>query len=258
VNDEQHGYHMPPAQSTWTQSTHLPQNQSPYNTAAYYPPPQPPVQVFPSQINTTDLIHEVERLRYDNEHLRDTIINRNRELSHAREEAGQARRKHESQAQTLEELVSKLMSSRIELEKEKEGLRSIIANIKQPETQIRSDDYYIKKLERLNRDIQSLMANLFVGRELTMSKQNGEEVIQNIRDINEVGRRTATILQNSLWARHWNDSRKRVAFTRHISALLLYEYVFGRLVFGLHREESTWLKGIENSIIAQGNLLVVM
>lgn len=196
---------------------------------------------------------EYDRLLKSVEESRTALHDRERELEELRANFSALQGSHGRTLKALEDHIANLETNRIIFENDNQTLRAYVSNMKAAQTQLRTDLYYIDRLQGLNRQIQDWVANNFIEipKKQRLTEQAGAELLGMLSKIFPHGNKTSFLLKEKITKAH-EEPDKRVALARHIFALYLWERVFSPLVFGLSQEESKIYRMIEENMIMNG------
>jgi hypothetical protein len=112
-----------------------------------------------------------------------------------------------------------------------------------------ADSFYREKIELLNREIESRMANLCLSEEDDiLSEDRAKQFLAILRTVHPHGSHTAAMFQTpSQVSAFHQDMRMRIVLVRHVLALLLWDRVFSSFAVGREIGISNCLREYEET-----------
>jgi len=161
--------------------------------------------------------------------------------------------------------VSELESHVVRLEREnmmlKRGLRLCFAEMTLALSIVHSDSYYKEKLEELNYLICASVAKLCTTstkKQVPWSHESLKAVLQKAEEGGANGKREWSDLVRRVSSNLHKDSKRLIAFTRYLIALILYTHVFSLFVFGLDSLQSATIKEVERHLLSSGMIFCLI
>jgi DNA repair exonuclease SbcCD ATPase subunit len=162
------------------------------------------------------------------------------------------KRQLQSQYTRLNSAHEPLLKRCSALDKDNDELRSQIANAGSAQEPLREENYYILQFNQINIDIESWAAK----ESRTVPTDLSGEHLSNIASwVKELGNLSSIAEEtlNTLLLRFQEDRRIRIALTRYIVGVILFNIILDRFTFGLPRESSDYFMEIEREIYNQGS-----
>jgi hypothetical protein len=138
------------------------------------------------------------------------------------------------------------------LEKDNDQLRNQIASMSSAQEPLREEEYYILQFNQIKIDIDSWVAKETRSKPTEpLSDETRNMISSALAGLGRHGSHSADNIMPQIQM-FYGDRRRRIALIRHIIAIVLFEKIFSRFVFGLNHNSSEYLSYIESQIYSSG------